>query len=63
MFEKHYYRVSNRLTLTVTLDNFEDNVRVHYVSGGGGKALFKFDWVASDSFGDIVPNTLKSYRV
>ncbi|WFA08246.1 DUF6054 family protein [Tissierella sp. Yu-01] len=63
VFEKHYYRAGNRLTLTVTLDDFEDNARVHYVSGGGGEGLFKFDWGASESFAEIVPSVLEKYKI
>lgn len=63
VYEKHYYRAGNRLTLTVTLDNFEGNTRVHYVSGGGGEGLLRFDWWASESFADIVPKVLNDYMV
>lgn len=44
VFEKHYYRAGNRLTLTVIINNLEDITRVHYISGGGGQGLFTFDW-------------------
>lgn len=63
IYEKHYYRAGNRLTLTVTIDNFNGNTRVHYIGGGGGQGLFKFDWGASESFGDIVSNVLSKYRI
>jgi hypothetical protein len=63
VFEKHYYRAGNRLTLTVVLDNLGSNTRVHYASGGGGEGLFRFDWGASEAFADIVPNTLDEYRI
>ncbi len=33
VFEKHYYRAGNRLTLTVTLDDFTGRTRVHCASG------------------------------
>lgn len=39
VYEKHFLRVSNRLTLTVVIDNFDGKTRVHCVSGGGGDAL------------------------
>lgn len=64
VFEKHYYRVKNRLTLTVVIDDFEDTTRVHYVSGGGGTGvLFNFDWGASDKFSAVVEQALGSYRI
>ena len=63
VYEKHYYRAGNRLTLTVTIDNLSGYTRVHYASGGGGEGLFRFDWGASSSFANIVPNALASYIV
>lgn len=50
VYEKHYYRAGNRLTLTVTLDNFEGRTRLHCAGSGGGEGLFRFDWGASNSF-------------
>lgn len=64
VFEKHYYRVSNRLTLTVVVDDFDDRTRVHCVSGGGGQSiLFNFDWGASGSFTSVVERALSPYFV
>ncbi len=63
VFEKHYYRAGNRLTLTVVLDNLEGNTRVHYSSGGGGEGLFRFDWGAAEDFADIVLDALEEYRI
>jgi len=63
VFEKHYYRAGNRLTLTVVFDNLGGNTRVHYSSGGGGEGLFRFDWGASEDFADIVPDALEKYRI
>ncbi len=64
VFEKHYYRVSNRLTLTVVIDDFDNSTRVHCVSGGGGQSiLFNFDWGASGSFTTVVQKALAPYIV
>ncbi|WP_313757050.1 DUF6054 family protein [Tissierella sp.] len=63
VFDKHYYRAGNRLTLTVIIDSLEDVTRVHYISGGGGKGLFNFDGGASESFANIVPEVLKEYII
>ena len=63
VFEKHYCRMGNRLTLTVTIDNLEGTTRVHSVGGGGGEGLFRFDWGASKSFSNVVANALASYRL
>ena len=46
VYEKHYYRAGNRLTLTVVLDDFTGRTRVHCIGGGGGEGLFRFDWGA-----------------
>ena len=37
VYEKHYWRAGNRLTLTVTIDNMSGRARVHTVGGGGGE--------------------------
>ena len=63
VYEKHYYRAGNRLTLTVTLDDFTGKTRVHCVGGGGGEGLFRFDWGASKSFSGVVQNALAQWRV
>jgi len=63
VFEKHFYRAGNRLTLTVTLDNLSGSTRVHFVGGGGGEGFFRFDWGASGSFERTVENVFSSYRM
>ena len=60
VFEKHYYRAGNRLTLTVTLDNLSSVTRVHLVGGGGGEGLFRFDWGAAESFEQCVVDALRN---
>ena len=62
VYEKHYYRAGNRLTLTVVLDDFAGRTRVHCAGGGGGEGLFGFDWGASESFEDVVHRALEPYR-
>jgi hypothetical protein len=63
LFEKHYYRAGNRLTLTVTIDDFTGKTRVHTASGGGGEGLFRFDWGASESFARSAKDILKAYII
>ena len=63
VYEKHYYRAGNRLTLTVILDDFTGQTRVRCISGGGGEGLFRFDWGAAESFEDVVHQALDPYRV
>ena len=62
VFEKHYSRVGNRLTLTVTVDDLSGRTRVHMVGGGGGEGLFGFDWGAADSFEQMVVSALEEFR-
>lgn len=63
IYEKHYWRAGNRLTLTVTLDDFEGRTRLHYISGGGGEGLFRFDWGAADSFEKFLLDGLRDVIV
>jgi hypothetical protein len=63
VYEKHYMRAGNRLTLTVTLDDLSGSTRVHCVGGGGGEGLFAFDWGASGSFEGAVLKALAPYRL
>ena len=65
VYEKHYWRAGNRLTLTVVLDDFAgtDVTQVHCAGGGGGEGLFRFDWGAAGSFEDAVHRALEAYRL
>jgi len=63
IFEKHYYRAGNRLTLTVLIDDLEGYTRVHYIAGGGGEGLFRFDWGAAESFEEVVYEALRKYII
>lgn len=63
VYEKHYYRAGNRLTLTVVADNLRGVTHIHTISGGGGQGLFRFDWGASGSFEDTVMGALYQYVI
>lgn len=65
VFEKHYYRAGNRVTLTTVVDNAgaSGKTRVHCVGSGGGEGLFRFDWGASDSFEDSIRDALEDVIV
>lgn len=62
VFEKHFWRANNRLTLTVTVDDLDGTTCVHWVGGGGG-ALINFDWGAADSFERELTRVLNPYRI
>lgn len=62
VYEKYYYRVSNRLTVTITVDDLGGKTRVHWISaGGGGNVFWRFDWGAADSFDGVVRDALRPY--
>ncbi|HWR23249.1 MAG TPA: DUF6054 family protein [Feifaniaceae bacterium] len=61
VFEKHFLRAGNRLTLTVVVDDFLGHSRVHTTGGGGGEGLTRFDWGASQSFEGAVERALRPY--
>lgn len=63
VYEKHFYRAGNRLTLTVTLNNINDVTNVHSIGAGGGEGLFRFDWGASDSFTNSPREILGRYII
>ncbi|MDP2814200.1 MAG: DUF6054 family protein [Erysipelotrichaceae bacterium] len=61
VYEKHYVRVGNRLTLTVVLDDTTGQTRVFAVGGGGGEGIFRFDWGASENFKNAAFTALRDY--
>ena len=64
IFEKWFYRVGNRLVMTVTLDDLTGRTRIHVVSGGGGESVWwKFDWFAGESFADEPYNAMENYLI
>lgn len=64
VYEKYYYRVSNRLTLTVIIDKVGSRTHIRLVSTGGGQGvLFRFDWGASDSMENSVARALQQYII
>lgn len=64
VFEKFYYRAGNRLTLTLTIDDYQGESRIHYVGGGGGTGSFiKFDWGAAEAFENSIEFILHDYII
>ena len=63
VFEKHYYRAGNRLTLTVVIDNLNGVTNVRSIGDNDKKKLFSFDWGASESFSNCVRKALEAYIV
>lgn len=64
VLEKYYMRSGNRASLTVTIDNFEGETKVHAVASGGSEGVFlPFDWGAGKNFANIVETALLRYIV
>jgi hypothetical protein len=57
-------RSSNRASLSVTIDNFDGQTKVHAVASGGSEGVFmRFDWGAGRNFANSVESALGSYIV
>ncbi len=63
VYEKHYYRAGNRLTLTITIDDFEGKTHIHAVGGGGGEGFFRWDAGAAESFEDCIYDAIYKYII
>ena len=64
VYEKHYYRAGNRLTLTVVIDNVSGKTHIHAISGGGGQGLFRLlDRGSSESFEDSIYDAIYQYII
>lgn len=63
IFEKHFFRAENRLTLTVVIDDVNGKTRLHAVGGGGGKGIFNFDFGAADKFEEAVYDAFYKYII
>jgi hypothetical protein len=64
VLEKYYMRSSNRASLSVTIDNFDGQTKVHAVASGGSEGVFmRFDWGAGKNFANSVESALESYIV
>lgn len=64
IYEQYYYRVQNRVTLTVIVDKVGGRTHVRLVSTGGGTGvLLRFDWGASYSMEKSVEIALTPYKI
>lgn len=60
VFEKYYWRASNRASLTVVVSGDDANVAVDAIGAGGGQGpIFKFSWGAEESFTGTVEHVLR----
>ena len=59
VFEKYYWRTSNRASLTVVVSGEDGNVCVDAISSGGGRGVFfRFSWGAETSFTGAIERIL-----
>ncbi len=64
VFEKYYFRASNRAALMVIIDNISGKTRVKSVATGSSQGMvFNFDWGAADDFAGSVEKILASYII
>ncbi|HOS19043.1 MAG TPA: DUF6054 family protein [Clostridia bacterium] len=60
VFEKYYWRASNRASLTVLVSGAGDTVCVDAVGSGGGQGpVFKMSWGAEEDFIGTVADILR----
>lgn len=64
IFEKYFFRVSNRVALVVLIDNLKGDTVVKSISTGSSEGLFlKFDWGASEDFAYSVKDIMEKYII
>lgn len=64
IYEKYYFRSSNRAALIVLIDNFKVVTEVKAISTGSSQGIvFNLDWGAADNFANSVGDTLKDYII
>lgn len=64
IFEKYYFRTSNRAALIVVVDNINGKTRVKSIATGSSQGLiFNFDWGAADNFAGSIKDILSKYIV
>lgn len=64
IFEKYFFRSSNRAALIVILDNLEGVTDLRVISTGSSQGLvINFDWGAASDFVESVRRSLKDYIV
>jgi len=64
IFEKYYFRSSNRAALIVIIDNIKGPTHVRVISTGTSQGLiFNIDWGAGNDFVASVEQTLEDYRM
>ena len=64
IYERYFFRSSNRAALTITFDNVYGETNVKIVSTGSSQGvIFNFDWGAASSFVGEAIRALDRYRI
>lgn len=64
IYEKYYFRASNRAALTVIVDNTKGKTDVRSIATGSSQGMiFNFDWGAADNFARSVENILGDFII
>ena len=64
VYERYFFRTSNRGGLIVTADNIEGYTKVKLVSTGTSEGVFfNFDWGAGDKYIDTIKCILEAYII
>lgn len=64
IFEKFFFRNSNRAALIVIIDNIKGYTDVRSVSTGSSQGMiFNFDWGAASEFAGSVKDILENYII
>lgn len=64
IYEKYFFRTSNRVALIVIIDNIKGITNVRAISTGSSEGLiFNFDWGAADDFVTSVEEILEEFII
>ncbi|KXG73695.1 DUF6054 family protein [Thermotalea metallivorans] len=64
VFEKYFFRTSNRAALVVIIDNIKGQTAVRAIATGSSQGLlFNFDWGAANDFAYSVKAILQDFIV
>lgn len=64
IYEKYYFRASNRAALIILINNFNGVTEVKAISTGSSQGVvFNLDWGAADNFANSVGKTLRDYII
>lgn len=64
VYERYFYRVGNRVSLVIIIDNIYGGTRVKAIGSGGGQGILaNDDWGAAASFAFEIKDILEQYVI